>query len=157
MRQLRHEDQDRQRVDEPGDDRSRHELHQEVEPDQAGHDLDQAHEDGGGEEVFDPVFADQRDHQHHDRGGRRRDHARTPAGERYDDGDGDRRIETDTRIDPGDDREADGLGNERERDHDPGKDVATRVGQPVTAERGGKCHEVVQMRSAARAAALSRG
>ena len=43
--QLRHEDQDGERVDEAGDDRPGHVLHQQIQPQEAGQDLDDAHQD----------------------------------------------------------------------------------------------------------------
>lgn len=50
-----------------------------------------------------------------DRGSGGRNHRRAPAQEGHGDRDGDRRVEADTRIDAGDDREADCLGNECQR------------------------------------------
>src|SRR3546814_2108156 len=58
---------------------------------------DLAHQDRRGEEIFDPMFADERDDEHRDRGGRRRDHPGPPAGEGNDDRDRDRGIEADAR------------------------------------------------------------
>src|SRR5690606_38990013 len=45
------------------------------------------------------------------------------------------RIKTDARVDPGDDREGDGLRNQREGDDEPGEHVATHVGEPVLFDR----------------------
>jgi ABC-type nickel/cobalt efflux system permease component RcnA len=45
-------------------------------------DLEKPRQHGGGEQVFQPVIAHQRDHQHRRRSGCGRDHARPPAGDR---------------------------------------------------------------------------
>ena len=124
LRQLRHEDEDGERVDEAGDHRARHELHDEIEPEQPGDDLDQAHQDRGREKILDPVVANERDHEHRNCSGGGRDHAGSTADQRDRHGDRDRGIEADARIDAGDDGEADRLGNERESDDDAGHDVA---------------------------------
>ncbi len=143
LRQLRHEDEDRQRVDEAGDDRTADELHQQVEPQQRGNALEYPHQYGRGEEIFDPVIAHQRHHHHGHRRSRRRDHARASAGKGNHHRDRDRGIEPDARIDPGDDREADRLGYQRQRDDEPGEHVGADVGEPVAVDRGtvehGKC------------------
>ena len=123
--QLRHEDQDGERIDEARDHRSRDELHQQVEPRQSGGNLDDAHQDRGGEQVFHAMVAHERDHQDGDGRRRGRDHARPPAGEGDHDRDRDRGVKPDARIDAGDDREADRFGDQRERDDDAGEDVGT--------------------------------
>ncbi len=88
LRQLRQKDQDGERIDEAGDDRPRHELHHQVEAEQPRQHLEQAHQDGRGEQIFDAVLADQRPDQHRDGGGRGGDHAGPSADQR--DGDRDR-------------------------------------------------------------------
>lgn len=124
LRQLRQEDQDGERVDEAGDDRARHELHHPVEPEQPGGDLDQPHQDGGGEQILDAVVADQRPHQHRDGGGRGGNHARPAAQKRDRHRDRDRGVQADARVDPGNDRKADRFGDQRQRDDDPCEHVA---------------------------------
>jgi hypothetical protein len=52
---LRQEDQDRQRVDEAGDDRARDEAHQRAQLEHAGQHLQQAGQDAGGEQVLQAV------------------------------------------------------------------------------------------------------
>ena len=52
LRQLGHEDQDGERVDEADHHRARDEPHQPPEPQQAGDDLEHARQDGGGEEIL---------------------------------------------------------------------------------------------------------
>jgi hypothetical protein len=71
---LRHEDQDRQRIDETGHHRFRHIAHDEAELQQSGPDLDQTRENGCREKELQPVVADQCHHQNGGRGGRSRNH-----------------------------------------------------------------------------------
>jgi hypothetical protein len=61
------------------------------------------------------------------------DHGGAPAGERDDDGEHERREEPDPRIDAGDHRERDGLGDEGERHHESGEHLARE--QPGAAQR----------------------
>src|SRR3546814_10741120 len=85
------------------------------------------------------MFADERDDEHRDRGGRRRDHPGPPAGEGNDDRDRDRGIEADARVNSGDKRKADRLGDQRERDDDAREDVGARgprAGEPLLAVSG---------------------
>ncbi|MDQ1232483.1 hypothetical protein QE379_003909 [Sphingomonas sp. SORGH_AS 879] len=129
LRQLRHEDQDGERVDETGDDRSRDELHHEIEAQGPRADLDQPHQDRRGEKVIDAVIADQRGDDDRDGGGRGGNHRGPPAQEGNDDRDRDRGVEPDTRIDARDDRKADRLGDQGERDDEPGEHIAARSAQ----------------------------
>jgi len=73
------------------------------------------------------VIAHQRDHQEGHRAGGRRDHSRPAAGEGDDDCDAERRIDADLRVDAGDDREGDCLGNQRQRDDQAGEQVAADI------------------------------
>ena len=119
VRDLREEDQDRERVHEPDRDRARHEPHQPRDPEQAERHLEQPGEDRRGEQVLEAVVAHQRhDHERH-RAGRGRDHRGAPAGDRDRDGHRERRVQPHARIDSGDQRERDRLGNQRERDDEP--------------------------------------
>ncbi|QTK78964.1 hypothetical protein AT6N2_C1179 [Agrobacterium tumefaciens] len=133
FRQLRHEDQDRQRIDEAGHDRTRDEAHHPAEFYKARQNLQHAHEDGGGEEILQPVFLDERNHQDGRGGGCRRDHARSAAGEGGNAGDRKGGEQPHLRIDPGDDGKADGFGNEGECHDDAGKEIAANIGKPLTS------------------------
>ncbi|VXB30052.1 hypothetical protein PLANTIT3_30201 [Plantibacter sp. T3] len=119
------EDEDAERVDEPDHHRAGDEPHEPGETGDAEHDLDEAREDDGGEQVLHAVFLDERRDDEGDgsRGGR--DHRRTPAEDRHRDGEHDGGDEADLRVDAGDDREGDDLGDERQRRHDPGEDLDT--------------------------------
>src|SRR3546814_9947224 len=59
-----------------------------------------------------------------------------------DDGDREGSVEADARIDPDDDREADRLRDQGERDDDAGKRVGADIGKPVAFDRGGVEHDV---------------
>jgi hypothetical protein len=134
FRQLRQEDQDRERVDEAGHHRLRHEPHHAAELQEPGADLDDAHQDRRGEEVLHAVVPHDADHHDGRRGCRGRDHGRPPARERDHAGDDDRGIEPDLWVDPCDDRKADRLRDQRERDDDPRQDIRADVGEPLSVE-----------------------
>ncbi len=136
LRKLGHEDQDGERVDETCHHRARDEAHDAGEAEQTGGDLEEAGEDGGGEQVLQPVIAHQRDHQHRRCGGGGRDHAGPPAGERDQHRDGERGVEADLGIDAGDDGERDGLGDQRQRHHEPGEKIGADIAEPFVPERG---------------------
>ena len=120
LRELSQEYQDRERVDEAGHDRLRHETHHPAELEDSGYDLEHAHQDRRGEQILHTVFAYDPDHQHC--GGRRRgrDHCRATACEGNDASDQHRRIEADLGINPGDHGEAYRFRDERQCDHDAG-------------------------------------
>jgi hypothetical protein len=129
--QLGHEDQDRKCVDEARNDRAGDEAHHPAEPQPSRDDLDDTHQDGGGEQILKTVLLDQRDH---DNGGRRRggrDHARPTAHKGSHAGDGEGGVEADLRIDARDHGEADRFRDEREGDDDAREHVATDVGEPL--------------------------
>src|SRR5690606_10194566 len=81
------------------------------------------------------MLAHQGHHQQRHGAGGGRDHSRAAADEGDHHGDAKRSIETDARVDPGDDREGDGLGNQRQGDDEPGEYVAAHVGEPVLFDR----------------------
>ena len=139
LRDLGQEDQDRERIDEAGQHRLRNEPHQPAELEQPGDDLEQAHQDRGGEQILDAVIVDEAGHQHGGRRGCGRDHRGAAAGEGDDAGDDDRGVQADLRIDAGDDRKADRFGDQRERDDDARQDFETRVEKPFTNEGGFAC------------------
>ena len=117
MRQLGSEDENGQRVDEPGHHAAGDEAHQLGDTDHAERDLKDAGEDDRGDEVVESVVVDDRRHDKRNSAGGGGDHRR-PASDHGDgDGHGERREQPHTRVDPGDDRERDGLGDERERHH----------------------------------------
>src|SRR3546814_18578172 len=59
-----------------------------------------------------------------------------------DDGDREGSVEADARIDPDDDREADRLRDQGERDDAAGKRVGAYLEKPVALDRGGIEHDV---------------
>ena len=113
---MRHEDQDRKRIDEAGHHRFRHEAHDVAKLGNAGGDLDQPGKHGGREQIFEPVFLDQRDHQHRGCSRCRRDHAGTAADDGGDHRDREGGIEADLGVDTGDDRKGDGFRDQRQGD-----------------------------------------
>ena len=141
--QLRHEDQNGQRVDEAGDHRARYETHQAAELQSTGHDLQQTSQQRGREQVLQPVLLDQAHHHQRHRAGRRRDHTGTTAGEGDDHGDRERGIETDLGVDTGDDRKRDRLGNQGQGNDESGEHIAAQIGQPGLTQ-GTDQHEYTQ-------------
>ena len=133
---MRHEDEDRERIDEAGNDRAADELHQQVEPGEGGNGLENAHQDRGCEQIFDTMIADQWHHHHGNSCGRCRDHPRPASDKRDHNGNGYRGIKAHARIDPGNDREADRFGNQGKGNDDACKNVSTRIGEPVAVKRG---------------------
>jgi hypothetical protein len=133
---LRQEDEDRERVDEAGHHGPRDEAHQIAEPHDAGDDLEDPGQDGGGEQVADAVLLHERDHQERHGARRRRDHRRASARKRGDDGDAERGVEPDLRVDAGDDREGDRLGDEGKRHHRAGQELTRDVRSPFAPQSG---------------------
>lgn len=141
--ELSREDEDGQCVDESDHHAARDEPHQTGDTHCAEDDLDDPGEEHRGDQVIQAVAGDQgRHHQRHRPGGGG-DHRRTAA----DDGDRHRHRErgeqAHSRVDPGDDRERDGLGDERERDHETGEDLGTQA--PRGAQ--GRQHRLLSGRS----------
>ena len=137
--QLRQEDQDRQRIDEARNDRLGDELHQDAQTDIAGDDLQNPRQNRGREQILETVVAHEADHQQRHGAGRRRDHSGPAARERDHHADREGGVETDGRIDPGDDGEGDGFRDQRERHHNPGQRIAFDVSEPTLSECS-KCH-----------------
>ncbi len=139
MRQLRGEDQDRQCVDEAGAHRTADKTHQHAQPQQAEHDLEQAGQHAGRQQVGQAVRGHQRrGHQRHRAGGGR-DHRRAAAAEGDDDPDDEGREQADLRIDTGHRGEGDDLGNQRESGDGTGHQLAQGRGTPLgqfVAEKG---------------------
>jgi hypothetical protein len=131
FRQLRHEDQDRQRVDEAGHHRFRDIAHDEAQPQKPRADLDQPGQHRGRQQVLQPVIAHQRDHQHRRRGRGGRDHAGPPADEGDEHGDGEAGVEPDLGVDAGDDGKGDRLGDQRKRHDKAGQQVGADVAEPL--------------------------
>ena len=129
VRDLRQEDQDRQGVDESDHDLAGDEAHQSCHADEAEDDLQDTGEDDGGDEVVQAVVLRHGCDDQGDGAGGGGDHGGAAAEE----GDGDRhgegREEADAGVDPGDDGERDGLGDERERDHEAGEDLGAQHGR----------------------------
>jgi len=145
FRQLGHEDQDGQRVDETGNHRTRDKAHQRTQAQVAGADLQQAAEQRRRQQVLQAVLAHQRHHQQCHGAGGGRDHTRAAADEGDHHGDTEGGVEADPRIDPGDDGEGDGFGNQRQRDDEAGQHIATDVGEPVLFDR--LQHRTIQSKS----------
>ncbi|QNG79409.1 hypothetical protein GPNADHDJ_03644 [Stenotrophomonas maltophilia] len=140
FRHLRQEDQDRQRVDEAGDDRARDESHQRPKLEHTGQHLQQAGQDAGGEQVLQAMVLDQVDHhQRHCTGGGG-DHARPAASDGGDHRDGKRGVQADLGVDAGDEREGDGLGNQGQGDDHAGQQITTDVAEPLLAQGVGRLH-----------------
>src|SRR5690606_28175944 len=110
--QLRHENQDGERVDEAGQHRAGDEFHDGADAQIAGADLQDAGQNGGGEQILQAMLAHQAAHQDSGGGGGGRDHRRPAPGDGNHHGDNDGGIEADFGIDPGNDGKADGLGNQ---------------------------------------------
>jgi hypothetical protein len=111
-------------------------LHQQIQPQEPCEDLNHAHEDRSGEQIFDTMIADQRQHEDGDRRRRGRDHAGATAHQRSDDRDRERGIKPNLGIDAGNDRKTDHLGDQRKRDILAGIVVAlgtTGVAEPFGA------------------------
>ena len=123
VRNLGEEDQDRQGVDEADHDRARDEPHQAGDPGEAEHDLEDAREQHGGDEVVHAVVAGDRRDDQCDGAGRRGDHRGSATQEGDGDGHRERGEEPDAGVDAGDDRERDRLGDQGERDHQTGEDL----------------------------------
>jgi len=119
-----------ERVDETRDDRTADELHQQVEFQQRSDELKDAHQDRRGEQIFDAMIAHQRHHHHGHGSSRGGDHAGAPAGKRDNHRDRDRGIEANARVHPCDDREADRLGDQRQRDDDAREHIGPDVAEP---------------------------
>ena len=109
MWNLREENQYRQRVDEADHDCPGDETHQAANTQVAEPDLEEARQHGRSKEVPRSVFSDQRHDDKRHRSGRGGDHSRTPTGNGDDDGDRERRVEPNLRVDSGDDRKRDRL------------------------------------------------
>ena len=117
LRDLGHEDQDGECVDEADHDRARDEAHQFRDSGQAQDDLEDAAEDHRGYQVIESVGLHQRCDDQGDGAGGGGNHGRPAADEGDGDGHGEGRKEPDPRVDAGDDRKRDGFGDECQR-HD---------------------------------------
>ncbi len=114
--QLRHEDQNREGVHEPGHDRTRDEPHELATPSSPKPSWNAPARIVAANRYCTPWSLDQRHHHQRHGAGRGRDHAPASAGEGDDDRDRERGVEADPRVDAGDDRERDRLRDERQRD-----------------------------------------
>ncbi len=109
------------------------EAHDVAEFEQPGPDLQQPCQHRGGKQVLQPVILDQSDHQHRRCRCGCRDHARSATGDRGDHGNREGCVKTDFRIDPGNDRERNCLGDQSQRHHQSGQKIATDVVSPLVA------------------------
>ena len=134
FRHLREEDQDRQRIDEPCDHRTRDEAHQVAEPQQSGADLDETRHDRGGEKVLQPMLAHET--RHHEGGGTGggRDHRWASAEDGRRDRDAERGVQPDLRVDTRDQRKGDRLRDQRQRDDGAGQQFARDVRGPLSPQ-----------------------
>ncbi len=134
--ELGQENQNGQRVDEAGDHRAGDEAHEPVQTEQARQNLEQSHQDGGGEEILHAVAVDQAAHQDGGGGCGGGDHGDAAAGDGDDAGDDDGGVEPDFWVDPGDHREADGFGDEGQCDDEAGETIDADVAQPLVGQAG---------------------
>ncbi len=123
MGELGDEDQDGQCIDESHHDATRDEAHQLGDAEEAQHDLEQAGQKDCRNQVVDSVLARQWSDDQCDGAGSCGDHCGSSA----DDGDGhchrERREQSYPRIDAGDDRERDRLGNQCQRHDQSGQNL----------------------------------
>jgi len=98
FRQLGHEDQDGQRIDEAGDDGARDEAHQRAELEPACEDLQHPSQNGGGQQVLQAMIFDQCDHEQRHCACGSRHHAGATARKGNDSGDTERGVKPDLRI-----------------------------------------------------------
>jgi hypothetical protein len=120
---------------------ARHEAHHIAQTEQPGSDLDEPCKNRGGQEILKPMLLDQGHHQHGGCRGGRRNHAGTAAGDGDDHCDREGGVESDLRIDAGDDGKGDGFGDERQRDDQTREDVAANVAEPLIAVSGKRMHK----------------
>ncbi len=119
MRELRHKNQDGQRVDKPGHDRLRQEGN---EPSQLQHphqDLKDSAEDRGGEQIFNAVVQHETADEQGHRTGRRRDHPWSASRNCGDNCDAEGGIQTHHRADSGQNRERDCFRDQGDRHRHP--------------------------------------
>ncbi len=102
LAELGQENDDGQAVDKAEHDRMGNQAHELAEPQQAGADLDDAHQHHGGEQVLDPVAGDQIDHDDRQGAGGAGDHPRATADGGGDQADQKGGVKADQRFDPGD-------------------------------------------------------
>ena len=119
--ELRQHDDDGEAVDETEHDGMRNKPDELAEPEDPRADLNDTHQNDGGEEVFDAVRRHQRNHHDGQRAGGAGDHAGPPAKERGDEPDHEGGIEAHQRMHPGDEGEGHGLRHQRKRDCQTGE------------------------------------
>ncbi len=128
--QLGQKDQDGQCVDKAGHHRARDKAQQHAQLEDPGQDFQDPGEDGGGQQIFQAIVLDQRDHDQRHGAGGRRDHARPAADKGDHDGDTEGGIETHFGVNPGDDGKGDGFRDEGQRHDHACQQVATDVAEP---------------------------
>ena len=79
------------------------------------------------------MILDQRDHQHGGGSGGGGDHARTPARDGGDHGDGEGGVKADLGIDARDDGKGNGFGDEREGHYEAREQIAPDIAEPLVA------------------------
>ena len=131
--ELGKEDHNGEAVDEAQHDGVRHEPDELAEFEDTCGKLEDAHQDNGREEVFNPVLGDERDHDHGESARRARDHAGPPADQCGDETDDKGGIEPDQRIDLGDEGKGHSFGYQRQRDGQAGQKLNL---DPVRREFG---------------------
>ena len=120
LRKLRGEDQNCQRVDESDHDASRDEAHELRDTDGGQDDLEDSAQNDGRDEVIQAILTRQRCDDERDRSGGSRDHRGPAADERDHNCHHEGGEQPDARVDAGDDRERNGLGDEGQCHHEPG-------------------------------------
>ena len=121
VRHLRHEDQDAEGVHEADHHRPGNEPHDAGKAGDAEEDLNEPGQQHRGQQVLHTVLAHQRRHDQRHRAGRGGDHRRTSAQNRHRNREHHGCHETHARVDAGDHRERDDLGNQGEGRDDAGE------------------------------------
>ena len=137
--QLGEADDDGQAVHEAQHDRIGHHADELAPPQRARDQLEEPHQDDGGEEVLHAVGADEFHHDHGEGARRARYHARAPADQRRDQPDGERGVEPDQRVHARHQREGHRLRHQRQRHRQPGQHLhlQQRRRQPAPVVGGG--------------------
>ena len=129
--QLRHKDQDSQRVHKPGHYGTGHKAHQATEFQIASADLQQPGQQRSCKQILQAVLLYKSHHQQRHSACRGGDHTGAAADEGNHHRNTERGIQTHFRVHTGDNGKSDGFGNQRQRHHNAGKQIAAYIGKPV--------------------------
>jgi len=125
--QLRQGNHDRQAVDEPQHHRVRHHAHQFAQFEQAERQHDQPAQQHRSQQVLHTVLHHQRDDHHRHRPGGTGDHAWPPAKQRGKRANNKGAIQAHQRVEMGNQRERDALGQQGKRRREPGQDISAQT------------------------------